>query len=1091
MASQTIVEDRRRSRPGEEEPLSIAGDDGSTRLCIESGHCVERGDRSGIAHLEGVVASEEHPVGADPIEEVADRRRVVQDRVIVETPQRLDRRHGEACGDEVRHLLPAALHPTDLIRQEAPAVGGAQGHGRVALEHTRQQDPGDGDRGLGRPSDHVVEEPVRQVDAGEGLDRVQEHEGAKTVGFGPELVEPCRHEVDVTDPGCDLDTDHAEVLDQVTQLGRGSGRLLEGNGADRQEAVRMGCRLTGERLVDEASPSRPGLDVEAVADQIDPRRQHLHVDTRPVHGSEPGGPIHQIVAERDRYRSTGHGDAPVGVEGDAQGVTLLPDRVAKHGRNAVRVNVDGHDSVIAHGANRPLVSLRAMDPFERLITGEGRFVADLAPEGTLHCWFVRSPIAHGMLGSIDVEEATAAPGVVAVFTAADLDLPDIRWGVRTEITGMDRPVLARDRVRFTGEAVALVVATAAPLAEDAASLVRPDIDPLEAAASPEAALAGDALLFPERGSNIVAIHTLAEGPEPDGELVDVTVEVDHPRLAPSPLETLQFLAVPDGDRLLVWCGHQAPHLLRRDLAAALGLEETGIRVQVPDVGGAFGMKRTYPEYLAVARASLLLKRPALWSQTRSEIFLAGTHGRAQHHRVTLTADPGGRIQRARFDLVTDTGAYPHSGSLIADITRFVATGLYAIPRVEYQTTVVVTNTAPTAPYRGAGRPEAALAIERAVDALAAHLDLDPADVRRTNFVDHWPYVTPTGAHYDSGDYRAALDRALELIDYEDVRAEQARRRDAGDDPIGIGIGAFIERTGGAPDSGEYGAVAVDGDGNVVVRTGSTAAGQGHAVVWQHLVASVLTVDPDAVIVIAGDTDAIPRSVGSFASRSAQIGASAVWRVAMEARDRAAELAAELLEVAPDDLLLAGGVFSVVGVPGAGIALGDVAAQAEARGSPIAFEEFYVPGAQTFPYGVHVAVVDVERATGVVNLRRLVTVDDIGTALDVDMVEGQLHGSVMQGIGAALLEDMRYDEDGQPVTASFSTYMVPGAATPLHLESARTEHPAPSTPLGAKGAGEGGCIGTPPAILNATIDALGGVALQLPLLSHRVWAALQG
>jgi carbon-monoxide dehydrogenase large subunit len=737
----------------------------------------------------------------------------------------------------------------------------------------------------------------------------------------------------------------------------------------------------------------------------------------------------------------------------------------------------------------------AQDAIERLVTGNGWFVADLVPDDALHCWFVRSPFAHGHIRNVEVAEAIQAPGVVAVYTAADLDIGDLSFtlGAGPDAEGMDRPVLARDRVRFAGEATAMVIAESRPAAEDAAGMIWADIDPLPAVTTAEAAIAGEVVLFPEAGSNVLAVTQLVEGPHPTAEdLIEVTVEVNHPRLAPSPLETLQILAVPDAGRLLVWCGHQSPHQLRTQLSTFLGLAEETVRVTVPDVGGAFGMKRIYPEYVAVAKAALLLDRPVAWDQTRTDIFLAGTHGRAQHHRVTLTADRTGRIHQARFELATDTGAYPHSGALIGGITRLVAGGLYNIPRIEYENTIFVTNKAPTAPYRGAGRPEAALAIERAVDALARNLDLDPADVRRINFVDAWPHQTPTGAIYDSGDYRAALDRALDLVDYPAVRAEQQRRREADEDPIGIGIGAFVERAGGAAESGEYGSVGIGGDGQVVVRTGSTAAGQGHEAVWRDFVASILTVDPNDVRIVAGDTDAVPRGVGSFASRSAQIGASAVWRVAGQARNRARDIAAELLEASTDDLVLGDGIFTVVGVPGQGVTLQETAAHAEALGEPIFHEEFYVPGAQTFPYGVHVAVVEVSRATGVVSLERLVTVDDVGTALDAEMVEGQLHGSLLQGFGAALLEEMYYDEDGQPLTASFASYVVPGSGNRLNLTAERIEHPAPSNPLGAKGAGEGGCIGAPPAILNATIDALvpyGVTDLQLPLLPHRIWEAL--
>ncbi|GMQ85106.1 MAG: xanthine dehydrogenase family protein molybdopterin-binding subunit [Acidimicrobiia bacterium] len=735
------------------------------------------------------------------------------------------------------------------------------------------------------------------------------------------------------------------------------------------------------------------------------------------------------------------------------------------------------------------------DEIERLVTGNGRYVADLVPDDALHCWFVRSPFAHGHLRGVEVAEARRAPGVVAVYTAADLDVPDLSFvlGAGPDAKGMDRPVLARDRVRFVGEAMAMVIADSRPRAEDGAGMVWADIDPLPAVTTFVDAMADEVVLFPDAGSNVVTVTELAEGPEPSADdLIEVSVEVDHPRLAPSPLETLQILAMPDDGRLLVWCGHQAPHQLRAQLSTFLGLPEEAIRVTVPDVGGAFGMKRIYPEYVAVARAALLLDRPVMWSATRTELFLAGTHGRAQHHRVTLTADPTGRIHQARFELATDTGAYPHTGGMIGDITRLVASGLYAIPRIEYETTIFVTNKAPTAPYRGAGRPEAALAIERAVDALARALDLDPADVRRTNFVDAWPYQTPTGAVYDSGDYRAALDRALDLVDYPSIRAEQQRRRDADEDPIGIGIGAFVERAGGGADSGEYGSVEIAGDGRVIVRTGSTAAGQGHEAVWRGLVASMFTIETDAVTFVAGDTDAVPRGVGSFASRSAQIGASAVWRVAGQARDRARDVAAELMEASPGDLVLDHGMFSVVGSTHGGVTLAEAAARAEASGEPIFFEEFYVPGSQTFPYGVHVAVVEVSRETGAVSLERMVTVDDVGTVLDEELVEAQLHGSLMQGVGAALLEEMYYDEHGQPLTASFTNYVLPGSGSRLNLTAERLEHPAPSNPLGVKGAGEGGCIGAPPAILNATIDALapyGVTDLQLPLLPHRIWEAL--
>ncbi len=721
---------------------------------------------------------------------------------------------------------------------------------------------------------------------------------------------------------------------------------------------------------------------------------------------------------------------------------------------------------------------------DRLVTGAGRFVADLVPPDALHCAFVRSPMAAGELVGVDLTAARDAPGVAAVYVAAELGVPDVPatagWGA--DAPGRDRPVLARDRVRFTGEAVAVVVAATAVQAADAAGLAWVDIEPQPAVVSMWEAR--------EEPSNVVFTDDFAAGPEPAGAgLVEVTVTVDHPRLAAAPVEPLAFLAVPDGGGLRVWVGHQSPHRLRGELAILLGLDEQAVRVTVPDVGGSFGQKRFFPEYAVVARAALLLQRPVAWVQTRRELFLAGTQGRGQHHEVTLSADAGGRIHRARFRLTADLGAYPHTGALIPKLSRLVATGLYDIPRVEYETVAVVTNLPPTAAYRGAGRPEAALAIERAVDALARRLGLDPAEVRRRNFVAAFPHRTPTGAVLDSGDYRAALDRALELAGYAWVREEQAARRERGEPPLGIGIGAFVERAGGTADSSEFGSVELGAGGRLVVRTGSTSAGQGHETVWRRVAAEVFGIDPAVVDLHAGDTGEVAASTGSFASRSAQIGASAVRRCAEAVRDAAARVAAELLEADPADIVAVPGGFGVAGVPGSRVALAEVAAAA----GPLRHEETYSPGAQTFPYGVHVAVVEVDIETGVVTPIRLVAVDDVGRVLDEAIVAGQLHGSVLQGLAAALVEEMRYDAEGQPLTTTLIDYPVPTAVSVPPLDHDRLEHPAPSNPLGVKGAGEGGCIGMPPAILNATIDALapyGVTDLQIPLTPGRVWQAIQ-
>ncbi len=730
---------------------------------------------------------------------------------------------------------------------------------------------------------------------------------------------------------------------------------------------------------------------------------------------------------------------------------------------------------------------------ERLVTGRGRFVADLAPPDALVAWFVRSPFASGKIVGLDVTTAAAMPGVVAVYTVDDLGLPDQPAPVPGGAPAMGRPMLARDRVTFVGEAVAVVVAESAPLAEDAAAMVFVEVEPGEPVISVEDSIRDEALVHPEAGSNIVFREHTGSGPElPDG-LVEVTVTVDHPRLAPAPIEALAALATPVAGGIHLEVGVQSPHQLQREVAELLGLPAAKVRITTADVGGAFGMKRFYPEYAVVAKSALMLERPVLWVQSRRENFLGGSHGRGQRHEVTLSASADGRIHGARFRLLADTGAYPHRGVMVPMFSRLVATGLYEIPRVEFEIIATVTNLPPTGPYRGAGRPEAALAIERAIDAVARELELDPADVRRRNFVSALPHETPTGARLDSGDYRAALERALDVARYTDVRAEQEERRRRGDTPIGIGIGAFVERTGGQPDSWEFGEVQIAADGTIVARTGSTSAGQGHETVWRRIAAEVFDVAPSRVEFVAGDTELVGDSVGSFASRSAQVGGSAIWRCAERVRLTAAELVAEMLEAAPADIRVAGGAFHVAGSSDPHVTLAEVGAAAAARQIDLRSEERYSPGTQTFPYGVHVAVVEVDIETGLVTPRSLVTVDDVGIVLDEMLVGGQLHGSIMQGLGAALLEQMHYAEDGQPRSATFVDYLVPTAMQLPPLTADHLSHPAPSNPLGAKGAGEGGCIGIPPAILNATIDALApwGVRdLQIPLTPARVWEARQ-
>jgi carbon-monoxide dehydrogenase large subunit len=732
----------------------------------------------------------------------------------------------------------------------------------------------------------------------------------------------------------------------------------------------------------------------------------------------------------------------------------------------------------------------------RLVTGAGRYVADLAPPETVHLAFVRSTEAHAHITGVDMSSVDS-PEVLGVFTGAELGLTDIP-GDSTAVQAPDfaRPHLASEKVRYVGEPVAVVAAVSAAAALDAADLVWVDYETLPAVVDPRASLDDDVLLHEAAGTNVVYRSELVVGEARDQYEVVAEIEATNQRLAPTAIEPLGILAVPEDDgRLTVYIGHQRPHGMKARLCELLPIEADKLRVVVPDVGGAFGMKgMTYPEYTVAAAVALRLGRPVIWVERRREHMSGGTHGRGSVHKVRLMGTSAGRIQRVEIDVLADVGAYPHNGATIPIFSRLVAFGLYDIPNASLTTTSVVTNTAPTGSYRGAGRPEAAFAIERAIDVFARSAGLDPVEVRLINFIpsSSLPYRTATGALYDSGDYAAALRRAVELVGLGEIRQEQRERLATGRDPIGVGFGAFVERAGGGVDGGEYGRIEVDREGRVTLRTGSASSGQGHETAWAQVAAAALGLAPEAVTFVAGDTDQVARGMGTFASRSAQIGAAAIWRTAHVVRRRAIELAAGLLEASPADVELADGFFSIIGVPGTEMGWAQVAAAAHDRGIDLSEEEWFVPGAQTFPYGVHGAVVEVSLETGEVRLDRLVAVDDCGNVLNPMIVEGQLHGSLMQGIGQALYEGILYSGEGQLLTSTLMDYAIPRAGDAPPITSERLVHPAPSNPLGVKGTGEAGCIGAPPAIVNAALDALapyGVTDLQMPLRAATVWAAL--
>ncbi len=730
-----------------------------------------------------------------------------------------------------------------------------------------------------------------------------------------------------------------------------------------------------------------------------------------------------------------------------------------------------------------------------LLTGRARFVADLPrPPGCVDLRFVRSHEAHAVVRGVDLGRARGMPGVVAAVAAADLpDLPSMPFVPGAAVPhSMDRPALAVDRVRFVGEPVAVVAADEVPRAHDAAELVMLDLEPLEPVIGLDSATRAGAPRLFDVSSNVVEEAVVGDETVPAlaGSAIHFELIVPIGRVIPASIEPRGILVTPGaGGRLTVWCSHQAPHRLRDHLAAAFGLEPALVRVVVPSVGGAFGGKSaTFPEYLVAVRLANELDRPVRWIETREEALTAATHGRGQRHRLDVGASEAGRIEGLDALIELDVGAYPHTGSLLAFNTAWMMSGPYRIGELRVRTRTVVTNATPTAPYRGAGRPEAALSLERVMDEIARRAGLDPVEVRRRNFVDPdaFPYETPTGARYDSGRYADTLEEACRLADYRGLREEQRRRREHGAEGslLGVGIGSYVERSGGQPGSWEDGAVEVRGDGSVIATSGSSSQGQGHRTAFAQIVAAALDVEPDRVRVVQGDTDDVPSGTGTFASRSIQIGGSALYVAALEVLDQARSAAAERLEVDGSDLEYSRGVFAAVGAPSRSVSIEELSAD----GIELSASQRFV-SPQAFPNGAHVAAVEIDVDTGSVHVRKLIAVDDCGSIVNPQIVEGQAMGSIAQGLAQALFEGAPFDEHGQPVAASFLTYAIPSAADLTAPTVSTIETPNPNVPLGAKGAGESGCIGTPPAIVNAVIDALddpGTTSIELPITPERIW-----
>jgi len=743
--------------------------------------------------------------------------------------------------------------------------------------------------------------------------------------------------------------------------------------------------------------------------------------------------------------------------------------------------------------------LRVEDP--RFLRGEGRYIENMPLEGALSVTFVRSPLAHARVSGVDTSAAEALPNV-QVFTGADVDAPPFGpppyWNINP---GMVRPLVATDVVRFAGDIVAIVVSEDRASGVDAAELVAVDYDPLPVILTVEEAAKDEVLLFPEVGTNVAAT---GGSPEHDDGLFDgcdvvVSDTVWSQRMAAAPLEPRSAAAEVDGDgRLTLWLTSQTPHTSKMVVAGMLGFDPAQVRVVSPDMGGGFGAKMLEVEGVLVAWLARKLGRPVRWTETRTENMLGLLHGRAQRLEFTIGGSRDGKVLAYRLDILADAGAYPILGAYLPNLTGLMASAVYAIPSVEVEARSVVTNTTATTSIRGAGRPEAAQAIERAVDLFAAEIGLDPAEVRRTNFIpkDAFPHTTPTGATYDSGDYEGALDLLLRSAGYEELREKQRRHRENGGPiELGIGLAAYVEISNPVAET-EFGEVEITEDGGAILRTGSHSHGQGHETTFAMIAAERLGLPVERVTVVKGDTDEIPQGAGTFGSKSTQIGGVAGRLAADAVVEQAKALAADYLEASAADMVLdlALGRFHVVGTPEPALSWAGLASRAATDGrlgELRVLQEFQAP--PTFPFGVHLAVVEVDTETGKVELRRHVAVDDAGTLINPLVADGQVHGGIAFGVGQALYEEVVYGEDGYPLTGTFVGYAFPSAAELPSFERVEMVTPTPANALGVKGIGESGTVGSTPAVHNAVLDALAphGVRhVDLPCNGENVWRALQ-
>jgi aerobic carbon-monoxide dehydrogenase large subunit len=753
---------------------------------------------------------------------------------------------------------------------------------------------------------------------------------------------------------------------------------------------------------------------------------------------------------------------------------------------------------------------RKEDP--RLITGSSMYVGDLKMPDMVHAIFLRSPFAHARINGINTDAAKAAPGVVAVYTNETLrsfcgPMPGGSGGEGEiepdEIPTPRQEPLATDKVRWAGQAVAVVIAESEQLGRDAADLIEVDYEELPVVVDLFEAMEEGAPLVWDQVSNNIGMQEARTNGEIEEAFANADVTVSQrilsQRLIPLPMEGRAAAASPDPltGGLTVWVSTQGPHGWRNAAAPQLGLTQSQLRVIAPEVGGGFGAKfGVYHEELIVAAIAKHLKRPARWVETRSENFLVTNHGRAQVADISLAATNDGKITGLRLHVVQDGGAYPKALGLV-NLTATMAVGCYDIPAVDLDVRAVYTNTMAVGAYRGAGRPEAAYYIERAIDILAHKMGKDPAELRKLNFIDPaaFPVTTATGEKYDTGEYARALDKALEVSSYAQLRERQKEARAQGR-IMGIGMASYVEICGFGP--WESSTVKIEPSGAVSVYTGISPHGQGQETTFSQIVADKIGANFDDIVVHHGDTDNTAQGNGTGGSRGLVVGGGALLLSLDKIREKADQIAAHLLEVSAEDIELEDAKYQVKGSPDRAVTLADIADAAYGGDLPSDIEaglhttQYFSPDDETFPFGTHIAVVEIEPDSGVVKLTDYFSIDDCGNVVSPQLLAGQIHGGLAQGIGQALWEEAVYDDSGQLVTATLMDYAMPKAEFFPQFTLDRTVTTSPLNPLGAKGIGEAATIGSTPAVANAVVDALsplGITHIDIPATPPKVWAAM--